>query len=293
MDNSQKEYGWIKLYRKLSLNEMWLSEPFTRGQAWVDLMMLANHKDGFIRVRGIKIPILRGQVGWSELKLSGRWKWSRSKVRRFIFELQNEQQIEQQIILKNSVLTILNYDYYQGEEQQKEQQNERQTNNKKTTEEQQKDTNKNDKNEENDKKEKNSVPSSDETPPYFENEPRSQKPIKLTFEEDHLKIANRLKGWVLKNKPDANVPEKLDSWANTVRLMIQSDKRSITKIVQIMDWCQRDEFWRINIRSMSKFREQFDRLEMEMNRKSGLGKSKSEPAEDKSRERFKRLEELG
>ena len=122
--------GWIKLHRQLCNHEIWLSEPFARGQAWVDLLLLANHKDGFIRVRGLKIPVLRGQVGWSELKLSKRWKWSRSKVRRFLNELKTEQQIEQQINLKISIITIVNYD----EHQQKEQQNEQQKDNRKTTE---------------------------------------------------------------------------------------------------------------------------------------------------------------
>lgn len=110
--------GWIKLHRKLSESDLWLSEPFTRGQAWVDLIMLANHKDGFIRVRGIKIPVKRGQVGWSQLKLAGRWRWSRPKVRRYLDELIRERKVLQQTIQQNKRLTtlfnIIKYESYQA-----------------------------------------------------------------------------------------------------------------------------------------------------------------------------------
>jgi len=109
--------GWIKLHRRLGDSELWLSEPFTRGQAWVDLIMLANFKDGYIRVRGIKIPVKRGQVGWSQLSLAKRWKWSRPKVRRFLDELILEKNILQQTIQQNMRITtlfnIINYELYQ------------------------------------------------------------------------------------------------------------------------------------------------------------------------------------
>jgi hypothetical protein len=37
--------GYCKLNRKLFDNELWLLEPFTKGQAWVDLFANANFKD--------------------------------------------------------------------------------------------------------------------------------------------------------------------------------------------------------------------------------------------------------
>lgn len=140
--------GWIKLHRKLAMNKMWLHDEFTRGQAWVDLLMLANHEDGFIRVRGHRIEIKRGQVGWSQESLAKRWKWSRKKVSNFLQELQEiEQQIEQQKNNFSSIITIVNYGLYQ----QKEQQNEPLEHSKSTAKAQQKNTNKNDKNVKNNK----------------------------------------------------------------------------------------------------------------------------------------------
>jgi len=108
--------GWIKLHRALQDNEMWTSEPFTRGQAWVDLLMLANHAPGFIRKRGVRVEVDRGQVGRSEESLASRWQWSRGKVRRFLKEMaqQKDPMIEQQKTNVCSIISIINYDQYQG-----------------------------------------------------------------------------------------------------------------------------------------------------------------------------------
>ena len=119
-------YGWIKLFRRLAYSSFWLSEKFSRPQAFVDLLLLSNHAGGYIRKRGIKIMIARGEVGYSEIKLSERWKWSRGKTRRFLQELVDDKKIElrkkqqldtktvQQISNVTSVVRILNYELYQG-----------------------------------------------------------------------------------------------------------------------------------------------------------------------------------
>ena len=83
-------------------------EKFTRGQAWVDLFMLANHRDGHIRKRGIKVPVPRGTCGWSILALADRWQWSRGKVQRFLDELEREQQIVQQKSRLTTLIKIIN-----------------------------------------------------------------------------------------------------------------------------------------------------------------------------------------
>lgn len=133
--------GWIKIYRKLGNSKFWLSEKFTRSQAWVDLLLLANHKEGMIIVRGNIIKIKRGQVGWSEVRLAKRWKWGRTRVRNFIKYLKNEQQIEQHKNFKSSIITILKYEEYQKTNSKE--------NSRRTADEQQTNTNKNVKNDKN------------------------------------------------------------------------------------------------------------------------------------------------
>jgi len=122
--------GWVRLHRKISDNPLWKCEPFTRGQAWVDLFLLASFQKTFFYVRGIKINLDRGQLAWSETKLSERWQWSRTKLRKFLKELEKEQQIIQQKGNVIQVITIVNYEEYQKKEQQSGQQKD----NRKTTE---------------------------------------------------------------------------------------------------------------------------------------------------------------
>lgn len=138
--------GFIKIHRQLIENPLWLIKPFSEGQAWIDLLCLANHKKGFIKTKnGQIIEIQRGQCGYSVLSLSERWGWSRGKVTRFFELLTIQQMIQQKKYGKHTVINILNYDKYQK----------RATNDtindttNDTTNGQQTDTNKNDKNEKN------------------------------------------------------------------------------------------------------------------------------------------------
>lgn len=144
--------GWVKIHRKIMDSPIWACEPFSRSQAWIDLIMLANHKDGYIVVAGEKLPIKRGQCGWSQLKLSSRWKWSRGKTKRFVNQLELEGKIVQQTNTRNTIITICNYSLYQGDsttdEQEVEQQTVQQTDIRR-------DTNKNVKKDKNDKEDKN------------------------------------------------------------------------------------------------------------------------------------------
>lgn len=110
--------GWIKIHRKLCENPLWVSEPFTRGQAWVDLILLANHEDGYFYLRGHKVMVPRGHVGWSILKLSERWKWSRSRVANFLNDLEREQQVLQLKSHSTSVIQLVNFEKYQEKGQQ-------------------------------------------------------------------------------------------------------------------------------------------------------------------------------
>jgi hypothetical protein len=108
--------GWVKLYRKIQKWELYFSEPFTKTQAWIDMILLANHNLKSFNVRGNIVACERGQIAHSEETLAVRWKWSRGKVRRFLNWLETRQQIEQQKNYILSVVTIVNYSQYQTPE---------------------------------------------------------------------------------------------------------------------------------------------------------------------------------
>ena len=110
------EQGWIAVYRRILEGQLWKEKPFSRAQAWIDLLLIANYRDGTIWVRNIPVPVKRGQVGWSQIRLAGRWGWSRGKVRRFLEYLENESQIVQHTIQQSerltTIITLKNYEKY-------------------------------------------------------------------------------------------------------------------------------------------------------------------------------------
>ena len=58
-------------------------------------------------------------------------------------------------------------------------------------------------------------------------------------------------------------PKITKDWLDAARLMLDNDHRREDQINRAIDWCQDNEFWRKNVRSMPKLREQYVRLRME------------------------------
>lgn len=145
--------GWIKLHRSTFDNDLWTAEPFTKGQAWIDLIGHANHRPASIWIRGIEVNVNRGQLAWSELTMAKRWQWSRGKVRRYLGMLESRCMVVQQTNKLTTILTICKYEVYQTEQTTDETPN---GTTGRTTDGQQTDnrryTNKNDKNVKNDEK---------------------------------------------------------------------------------------------------------------------------------------------
>lgn len=88
--------GWIKIWRKIADSPMWLEEPFTKGQAWIDLLLLATASDHVSRYKGRNKTYKSGTVHFSLRYLATRWGWSRNKVYRFIEKLQKDGMVEYQ-----------------------------------------------------------------------------------------------------------------------------------------------------------------------------------------------------
>lgn len=93
---------------------MWQDKPFSFGHAWIDLLLSANIKDTKFVKRSQVIEVKRGQMAISTKGFADRWGWSRGKVARFLIQLENEHQIEHQKNNVTTLITIVNYDDYNG-----------------------------------------------------------------------------------------------------------------------------------------------------------------------------------
>ncbi|XZK31196.1 hypothetical protein ACSXCN_06655 [Clostridium perfringens] len=144
--------GWLKLYRSIQNHWLWEDKPFSRGQAFVDLLLMANHKDNKILFNGELIEIKRGSRITSLRQLSDAWGWSTTKVKKFLELLEKENMITVKSDNKKTLVTIENYGVYQEVGNTEETQEKQQSNTdvtqkkiKKNSKEIQKKTNKNDK----------------------------------------------------------------------------------------------------------------------------------------------------
>lgn len=110
-------YGWISIHRKIQQSDIWLDkEPFDKRSAWIDLIMMANHEDRQVLFNGKFIEVKRGEKITSLKQLSERWRWSRSKVKRFLNLLESGSMIELKTKQRYTSYKVVNYNVYQNED---------------------------------------------------------------------------------------------------------------------------------------------------------------------------------
>jgi hypothetical protein len=80
-------------------------------------------------------------------------------------------------------------------------------------------------------------------------------------------LCNRLADAIVAN--GSKRPPVGQAWRDSCRLMLDKDGRSEEQVSRAIDWCQADEFWRGNIMSMPKLRQQYDRLRLAAQRSGG------------------------
>ena len=84
----------------------------------------------------------------------------------------------------------------------------------------------------------------------------------------HLEIAIKFQQLFIKNQSDAGIKNSTlkkanGIWIDQIRLMIDTDKRTIAQLVIIYDFLKVNDFWKSNILSTKKLREQFEKLMMQ------------------------------
>lgn len=141
--------GWVRLHREIMDHWLYQEEKvFSKLEAWMDLMLTVNHQDNKIMIDSELVTVERGSTITSVRTLCQRWKWSNTKTVKFLDTLEKDGMIIKKSDAKKTVITLINYGKYQGDDDEKTTAK-RQSDDSETT---QKRTNKNVKNEKNDKK---------------------------------------------------------------------------------------------------------------------------------------------
>lgn len=103
--------GFIRLWRSVRGKDFYREKPFDNFRAWVDLLMEANFADKADKFGEL---VRRGELHTSEQALAERWGWTKSKVHRFLTNLESESQIESLANRKRTKIRITNYEQYQS-----------------------------------------------------------------------------------------------------------------------------------------------------------------------------------
>ena len=107
--------GWIRVYRQLQECEIWTKDqPFDMRSAWIDLLLLANHEDKQIIFDYKPMTVERGQYLTSVRQLSARWKWDKERTLKYLRLLEQLGMITKDSNNRRTLLTIENYEKYQG-----------------------------------------------------------------------------------------------------------------------------------------------------------------------------------
>lgn len=113
--------NWIRLNRALLDSWVWnTGDPFTPGQAWVDLLLLAYYADDSYMYRGKYMQVKRGQIPYSMRFFAERWKWSRGKVSRFMNALEADGAVSIERATNGTLVTVENYTFWQGDRTENE-----------------------------------------------------------------------------------------------------------------------------------------------------------------------------
>ena len=116
MEKQEKRGSWIKVFRNIENSWIWEEKPFSRGQAWIDLLLLAKFRDeSFFNRRGNRVDGKRGHVYKSISSLADRWGWSRKKVDHFFNQLEADNMIKvsKKRASEETSIFIVNYGKYQ------------------------------------------------------------------------------------------------------------------------------------------------------------------------------------
>lgn len=125
--------GWIKLHRSIMEHYLYTAEPFDRLHAWIDILLNCNHESKKIMLNGELIEVGAGEYITSLRKLCERWGWSRTKIKRFFNELENDDMITVKSDSKKTLIRVLNYCVYQDNPTAKKATEKPQKDHKKTT----------------------------------------------------------------------------------------------------------------------------------------------------------------
>lgn len=267
--------GWIKLHRKILDNDIFKNDKLFR--VFMYLLLKASHSERDQLIGDSIVNLKAGQWATGRKAISRDTGLTEQNVRTAISKLEKLGILTIKVTVKYSIFSISNWDCYQQDNQQA-------TNNQPTSNQQVTTIN-------NVKNVKN-VNNKD----LVESEPQRKK---FNFTDVDYQCAEWIYSLVKQVAPSSKKPN-FESWANTVRLMRESDKLTHNDISEVFTWANQDSFWSVNILSATKLRQKFPQLQAKMKgvsngsiKEHGQKLSAHERAKQRNDAKYRRPDECG
>ena len=109
--------GWISLHRKILENPILnRSRVYSNFEAWIWLLLKANHKDNKFMLGTELVKVKKGSMITSQKKLCRQFRWGSTKLRNFLKVLQKDKMLLLETNTQSTHITICNYDSYQDKQ---------------------------------------------------------------------------------------------------------------------------------------------------------------------------------
>ncbi|MBX9040605.1 MULTISPECIES: hypothetical protein [Enterococcus] len=241
--------GYIKLYRKVTSSFVWTNPSMLK--LWLLCLMKASHEGRRFLFNGNEVSLSSGQFVTGRDALAKEYNQGASSDQvivsrtlwRWIKKFEKEGMLSISSTPKYSVISINKWEDYQSSDQH--------LSSDRPAPVQRLSTNKNDKNDKNDKN---------------NNNPRNSRKTREYADDDpNKKLAILLLKLIRKNQ---NIKEPdLNKWANTIRLTIESDKRTGREVQDMIVWATSNDFWSGVILSPTSLRKHFDKMAIQKNKR--------------------------
>lgn len=253
--------GWVAIHRKLLDSWVWTKDKeFTKGQAWVDILLSVNHAEQKVLIGNEFYSVGPGESVRSIKTWAARWGWSRGKVRRFLDVLENDHMIEFKTDTKTTHLSVCNWETYQ----QGQTSNEHQIDIEQTSNEHQTDTNNNDNN-----VNKESVALSED-----------DFPAACTHLDEAKAVARFLlkaiTSWDPSHKYNKTPPSRsaMNGWILEFERAMRLDGRNKDQLVYMIKYIfgkntEVANFWKGNIQSGEALRNKFELIKNQIKKETG------------------------
>jgi hypothetical protein len=185
-----------------------------------------------------------------------------SSIKRKVDSLVKENRLQVEETELGTLFTVVNYQQYQGFEQYKRGNIEQRENSDGTATEQRRNNNKK----------------------VIKDKKVNKKTSRHKYEPCDMENAEMLFKLIKENNSEARKPN-LEAWANELRLMREKDERTDEAIKYLINWSQKDSFWKTNILSAAKLRQQYEQLTVKIKAEKEKQAPK-QPASKKPRRNF-------